>query len=394
MATELDRDSRDAIDSLEEAANSLKSAFVAKEELVELMAVCAIAREHLLIVGPPGTAKSELVGRFAGLCGKDAADGNGRSAYFEYLFTRFTEPNEIFGPVDIKRFQAGDGHRRIIRGMLPDAKIAFLDEVFKANSAILNALLTILNERVFYNGGVREAVPLLFAVGAANEVPDDSALSAIYDRFLVRTWTDNVEEARFEDLFHRGWRLEKDRVREGEGIRRDPLIGVGQIEALHRHMIRVDVDAVGRDYREVIRRIRGEGLALSDRRVVKLLKLVAASALRRKSLAANTGDFWVLQHVWNTPEQIPRLRTIVAPYLSDYETGQWRAERGLEKIGAALDVLAADKDRLHTDADYADFLHRAERLRRELMAHGDPEGAGPLRERVEGMVDEVLEGMK
>ena len=208
---------RDYLIGVEDLTSLLKSSFVGKDELIELIATAAIAQEHVLIIGPPGTAKSELIKRFALLCstnGGMAGDSAG-GAYFEYLLTRFTEPNEIFGPVNIKAFQQGGGHRRITDGMLPKAEIAFLDEVFKANSAILNSLLTVLNERVFYNAGKAEMVPLICAIGASNEVPDDPSLSALYDRFLVRLWTDNVEEARFGELFTRGWQLERERIGSG-----------------------------------------------------------------------------------------------------------------------------------------------------------------------------------
>src|SRR5262245_21621352 len=167
----------DMVAALEDVSKLLTNTFVAKEELVELLVTCAIAQEHLLIVGPPGTAKSELIKRFASLCSDDASTSDSeRVSYFEYLLTRFTEPNEIFGPVDIPSFREGRGAGRNTRGMLPRAEVVFLDEVFKANSAILNALLTILNERVFYNGSHRESVPLLCAVGATNTVPDDVEL--------------------------------------------------------------------------------------------------------------------------------------------------------------------------------------------------------------------------
>ena len=144
----------DIINELEYVTGLLKNTFVGKDEIIDMMVICAIAQEHVLIVGPPGTAKSELVKRFALLCSpKDGYAENSTVPYFEYLLTRFTEPNEIFGPVDIKTFQKGAGHRRVTDGMLPRAEVVFPDEVFKANSAILNALLNVLNERVFYNGG-------------------------------------------------------------------------------------------------------------------------------------------------------------------------------------------------------------------------------------------------
>lgn len=381
---------RDLAD-LEDLASLLKSAFVAKDALIEMMLTCAIAQEHLLVVGPPGTAKSELVKRFALLCSPQGAQGsNGVTPYFEYLLTRFTEPAEIFGPVDIKAFQEGGGHHRVTGGMLPRAEIAFLDEVFKSNSAILNALLTVLNERVFYNGGERETVPLIFAIGATNEIPDDTSLGALYDRFLVRLWTDNVEETRFAELFTQGWALEQDRIRRGYQLRLGSVTTTAALRRLYSAMGAVDLSGIARDYREIVRRIRAEGIELSDRRVIKLLKLVAAAALRRKSLAANPGDFWVLQHVWNDPQQIAHLETIVEPYIEEYANVRWRPERSLEDIANDLNILAGRQEALRVEADYSDFLQEANRLRRELLAHSQAEAGEPLQARLTALIETVM----
>jgi MoxR-like ATPase len=360
----------DMVNQVEHAANLLKATFVAKDDLVELLITSAIAQEHLLIVGPPGTAKSELIKRFALLCsGGDSAARDGRVSYFEYLLTRFTEPNEIFGPVNVAVFREGGGARRTTAGMLPRAEIAFLDEVFKANSAILNALLTILNERVFYNGGERDEVPLICAIGATNAVPDDVELAALYDRFLLRAWTDNVEESLFAELFQRGWRLERDRIAEGYGMTLANVTTTDTLRDLYRALGDVDVSRIANDYREVVRRIRAEGIQLSDRRVVKLLKLVAASALRQKRAVADPGDFWILRHVWNDPEQIPHLQTIVDPYVTAYQGEAVSAERLLTEIKEDLDFLGTQRDRLKTDTDFVDFLQQLETLRRQLLRH-------------------------
>lgn len=384
----------DHLSELQEVEDSLKSAFVAKDELIKLMVTCAVAQEHVLIVGPPGTAKSDLVKRFALYCSAPGAEQqNGKVPYFEYLLTRFTEPNEIFGPVNIRAFQEGGGHRRVTAGMLPRAEIAFLDEVFKANSAILNALLTILNERVFYNGGKPESVPLLFAIGATNETPDDPTLSALFDRFLVRVWTDNVEEARFEELFHRGWKLELDRIRAGYRFELRNLITAEVLQRLYRTLDEVKLDGVARDYREIVRRIRAEGIELSDRRVIKLLKLVAASALRRKSFEANPGDFWILKHVWNNPDQVPQLRVIVDPYLEGYDETRDREERDLETIAGDVKKMGERQNKLRTDADFADFLQQANRLRQELFKRGDDGKSQPLQEQLKSLIEAAMRMM-
>jgi MoxR-like ATPase len=401
----VDQNVLDCLADLDEVTGLLKGAFVAKDDLIELMIVSAVAQEHLLIVGPPGTAKSELVKRFALLCSPEMRGShNGVIPYFEYLLTRFTEPNEIFGPVDIKTFQEGKGHHRVTAGMLPRAEIAFLDEVFKANSAILNALLTVLNERIFYNGSQPEKVPLVCAFGATNEVPDDPTLAALYDRFLIRVWTDNVEEARFGELFQRGWKLEQDRIRAGYHWKVEHDRGragyqmqltnvttTDVIRTLYRALDDIRLEPIAQDYREIVRRIRAEGIELSDRRVIKLLKLIAASALRRKNQEANPGDFWVLKHVWNDPDQIPHLQTLVEPYLDAYEGDRWSAERDLDTIAGDIAVLEGRHDQLKTDADYADFLQKTNRLRRELLKHSDEEGRAPLLERLETLINAAMQ---
>ena len=154
----------------------LRQRFAGRDELIELLALVLVAGENLLIVGPPGTAKSELVAELA-----RRLDGR----YFEYLLTRFTEPSELFGPVDITRLREGEITTRT-RGMLPEAEIAFLDEVFNAGSAILNTLLGILDNGVFRRAGETRRAPLISVLGATNSVPDDPELRALEDRFAVR----------------------------------------------------------------------------------------------------------------------------------------------------------------------------------------------------------------
>ena len=159
------------------------------------MLIAAIAGEHMVLIGPPGTAKSAVIRAFSKLI--DAK-------YFEYLLTRFSEPNELFGPVDIQGFRQGS-YRRVTTGMLPEAEIVFLDEAFKANSAILNSLLTLLNERRFNNGATVTRVPLISLFAASNEVPGSDNLDAIFDRFLLRVHSDNLDSYHFhEQLGHHG----------------------------------------------------------------------------------------------------------------------------------------------------------------------------------------------
>ena len=301
----LDADVLRVAQKVREVGRALDERYLDKSELVRMLLVTLVAGEHMLIVGPPGTAKSALVRHLARLI--DAR-------YFEYLLTRFSEPNEIFGPIDIKAFREGTYVRRV-EAMLPDADIVFLDEIFKSNSAILNSLLSILNERRFFTGSASIQVPLSSLYGATNEIPNDDALGAVFDRFLVRALSDNLDSFHFHGLIERGLRGEIEALaqdaaggeRPVEGAAR-PLVSLAEIRAAARRGSRGSCsfpeDFLAR-YKGLVFQIRSEGVTLSDRRVVKLLKLFAASALIDGRPTVDDGDFFVLRHVWNSVDQIP-----------------------------------------------------------------------------------------
>jgi MoxR-like ATPase len=314
---------------LAQLARALQERFLGKDEVIRLLIIAAIAGEHAVLIGPPGTAKSALIRTFARLI---------QANYFEYLLTRFTEPNEIFGPVDIAAFREGRYERRT-EGMLPEAEIVFLDEVFKSNSAILNALLTLLNERRYTSGGHVLKCPLLSAFGASNEVPGDETLTAIYDRFILRIRNDNLDAYHFQDLLQKGLDHE---VLQMNDAPIEPVVAARELAELQRTRFSEEFFS---QYKGIIFQIRAEGVSVSDRRVVKILKLFAASAYLDGRAQPDAGDLFVLKHVWNNEDQAQILEAIVTPVLETHYREHPQARR-VGAAGVGIEALAAEIDRV------------------------------------------------
>ncbi len=313
---------------------TLERSFLGKSEIVRLILIAAIAGEHAVLIGPPGTAKSALIRRFAELV---------HATYFEYLVTRFTEPNEIFGPIDIQAFREGRYERRT-EGMLAQAEVVFLDEVFKANSAILNSLLGVLNERRYAVGATVQKVPLISAFGASNDVPNDEDMMAVFDRFLIRIKSDNLESYHFAELLQKGLQLEAARHREPTG---KAMLRGEDFRIMHERLsnrLRFGNDFVAA-YKGLIFQIRAEGIFVSDRRAVKLLKLFAASAFLDGRTEANPSDFFILRHIWNSPDQASLLEAIVAPTLDAWFQRFPESQR-FGAVGVGLDALIAEIERV------------------------------------------------
>ena len=273
--------------------DALLTGLVERDLPVRLALIASLAGEHLLMVGPPGTAKS-LVARRLHLA-------FAKSSYFERLLTRFTVPEELFGPLSIKGLEE-DRYERLTEKYLPTASIAFLDEIFKANSAILNSLLTLLNEREFDNGTRREKTPLIAVIGASNELPESEELDALFDRFLLRVHVGPISKAAFPELIGLRGHAAPD-VPEALKLTDADVIAVQA--AAEKVDVPEDVVALLCALREWC---GGESIQVSDRRWRKIVKLLQVSALTNGREIVSIWDCWLLQHcLWNKAEDRERI---------------------------------------------------------------------------------------
>lgn len=310
-----------------EVLEPMKRAFIGKDEIIDLLGICLVGGENLFILGPPGTAKSALVNQLA-------ARMEGRT--FDYLLTRFTEPNELFGPFDIRKLRDGE-LKTNTEGMLPEASLVFLDELLNANSAILNSLLVTLNERVFRRGRETRPLAALMFVGASNHLPEDDALHALFDRFLLRVHCDNVPGERLADVLTAGWKLASETTAKS-GLHFDDL------RAAQSALAGIELDAIRQPFAELVHRIRHAGIPVSDRRAVKLQRVIAASALLSGRKEARLSDLWVVRHIWDTEEQQEILASLVDQVISKAQTIPGDHARARSADGPDAESLARDLD--------------------------------------------------
>lgn len=303
----------------------MKRAFVGKDEVIDLLGICLVGGENLFILGPPGTAKSALVQQLA-------ARMEGRT--FDYLLTRFTEPNELFGPFDIRKLREGELQTNT-EGMLPEASLVFLDELLNANSAILNSLLVALNERVFRRGKETRPLAALMFVGASNHLPEDDALQALFDRFLLRVHCDNVPGERLPDVLTAGWKL-------ASGSAPKSTLHFDDLRNAQSALAAVELGTVRQPFAELIHRIRHAGIPVSDRRAVKLQRVIAASALLSGRTEARLSDLWVVRHIWDTEEQQEVLASLVGQSINKQESSDGDHPRARPADGPDAESLARD----------------------------------------------------
>ncbi|MDY0134227.1 MAG: AAA family ATPase [Atribacterota bacterium] len=312
-----------------------------REQTLAVALLGAIAGLNTFLYGPPGTAKSLISRRLAAAFKAPH--------YFEYLMNRFSTPEEVFGPVSLKELKE-DRYIRQVEDYLPTADFAFLDEIWKSSPAILNSLLTIINEHIYKNGKERLSVPLKALIAASNEVPaENQGLDALYDRFIIRL---DVPPIQHDDNFNR--LLNARPSTDKPAIAADLLINFEEL-AEWRHQVH-DIH-LSDDTLQVIKYIRVElanrfeqlGVYVSDRRWQRAAVLLKASAFINGRTETNLSDAILLKHcLWTKPENREEVTEIVMAAVKTYG------------IGADTDIAELDRKKESLDKEIHQELYHTD----------------------------------
>lgn len=370
----LPTEQRDALIPFRALRDALNGAFFERTAEVRALIVALLAEEHVLLLGPPGTGKSALTVAFT-----SAFDG---ATYFERLLTPFSVPEEVFGPFSINGLQ-NDRYERQIQGYLPTATVAFLDECFKANSAILNSLLTLLNERKFDQGSKRISCPLQICIGASNELPADASLDALYDRFMLRRWVAPIKsEANLRSLIGLsgapmiGARISDQEISEARKAVSQVIIADETVDALLTLKVTL---------------MRECGIEISDRRLRKAVSLVRAYATLQGCSVARPAHLEILiDALWNKPDEAA---TVAGQVLKVANPNRAKATKILDaaiEAMASLDLKALSASNIATGAAINGKLKD---MSREITALNADGSVQDIALQIEGMQEEIARAL-
>ncbi|CDT78011.1 ATPase ravA [Vibrio coralliirubri] len=322
-------------------AHALSDGVYEREDTIKLCLLAALAGESVFLLGPPGIAKSLIAKRLI-----QAFDN---SSYFEYLMTRFSTPEEVFGPLSIQELKDNGRYVRLTEGYLPTAQVVFLDEIWKAGPAILNTLLTVVNEKTFKNGSDIERVPMRLLVSASNELPDeDSGLEALYDRMLVRVFVNRIQNKQnfksmlttgtsqeavipqglaITDIEYHQWQKELDKLE----LTDNSFDKLFELKTMLEETVKKQGSASESE------------LYVSDRRWKKAVKLLKASAFFSGRDSVNPLDIMLLQDcLWHSPESRDVVRSVVKDFALNRAFDQQESKAQIEMAREELEEIQDD----------------------------------------------------
>jgi MoxR-like ATPase len=379
-----------SLDNLQAIERELTVLLVERDEVIRAAIIALLARQHLVILGPPGTAKSALIHEIAQRISPQTGAG---LQSFNYLMTRFTTPEELFGPVSVSGLKQ-DEYRRITAGKLVEAELVFLDEIFKASSSILNALLKIVNERVFNNGNQEVRVPLISLFGASNELPQGNDLEALWDRFLLRIRVSYTSDSGFSKLVRAAAtrRTVNGNGQTTNGLQSQTLLH-SELISLQQSATQVSIPGAILSLIEQLRKeLMVKGITISDRRWGQILDVLQANALIEGRSAVTEDDLTFLKHcLWQTPEQQADIGKLIARLgnplnskaidLGDQATSVYQDGMQVHKIADTNDKKIAAA--IEANAKLKTIINKLQELRGQAVSQGKNTG------RIDKVIEQV-----
>jgi MoxR-like ATPase len=315
-----DDDGVSTVEKLQRIGQEINHKNFERADIVQSMLTALISQQHVLMVGPGGTAKSQIVRDLA----KRILDGK----YFETALDETSTPDQVLGPPDIKAMVEDGKTRRVPTGMLPEAHIAFIDEVFNGNGPVLHSLMPILNERIFHNNGQPSSTNLLMALAGTNKLNADADMAALWDRWHIRHQVNFVKDRDNRDSLLRAAMLRAvSTYKEPEFT----TVTVDELKTAHDEAMQLPIpDITMSTFLDLIEVLEKQGVIVSTRRQVEGLKAVVATAWLAGHTEVKVGDLSVLQHMfWTSQDQIGTVRAAI---LTACNPGEKKALEYLEEL--------------------------------------------------------------
>lgn len=333
-------------DQLHSIESELNSLYFERKDVIRNMIISTIAKQNMFLIGLPGTAKSELINEFSSRI-EDCK-------YFSWLFNKTSDPSEIFGTFSIKQME-NDRFVRITKGKMPEAHIVFCDEIYKANEPMLNSLLTLMNERIFYNDGLPVKTPTISIFGASNEEPDSESLSALHDRFAIKM---NVEYIKDSNL-----KLQMLKTYSNDDIEKT-AITLEDLYILQEQVNHIEIsDEILYQLILITNKLASMDIIVSDRKLKQSIKILKANALLKNKTSVSESEFDVLSYVYSDGvNNIDEVKKVIESYHKNFNNEFKTLKSEYEHLRNSFQFNVSSEKALNLKLDLSRLINKANDL--------------------------------